>query len=354
MFKNSHLDLQEIGLAIAVALIVCAFVIGNRSLRLYDSDALQTTDHNAVITFSQWATIDDLSAALDSNGVQYDEQELKWAARLLGWNRYHPGRYVLDSSSDYDSFLSRLTRGIQDPLKVTILPGIDWERLTKHLGDQFKANSQAFLEASKQQEWLDEQGISRNELLGRMLPNSYEMYWDIAPQRFYERMLSIFNQRITQQYTQRLSELNRNLDEIITLASIIEWEAFDNQEKPKISGLYWNRLRRGMPLQADPTVIFAIGERRRLLYEDYRYDHPYNTYMIRGLPPGPITNPSESSIKAALFPEDHDYYYMVATPDRSHDFSRTFTEHKRKSEQWRRWLRKQYRIKRQQEAQNGS
>ncbi len=109
-----------------------------------------------------------------------------------------------------------------------------------------------------------------------------------------------------------------------------------------------------MRLQADPTINYVIGERRRILYEDYKIDHPYNTYINSGLPPGPITNPSLSSIEAALYPENHDYLYMVASPDGSHDFSETFEEHKRKSAKWRQWLQEQYRIKRQREQERNS
>ncbi|MDX1591417.1 MAG: endolytic transglycosylase MltG, partial [Balneolaceae bacterium] len=111
---------------------------------------------------------------------------------------------------------------------------------------------------------------------------------------------------------------------------------------------------RGMPLQADPTVLYALGERRRLLFEDYQYQHPYNTYLYRGLPPGPITNPDEASINAVLNPEDHGYYYMVATPDGTHRFSRTFEEHRQASDEWRRWIREQYRIRDQREREESA
>jgi UPF0755 protein len=336
---------------VAVALLICAFVLGNRSMRLHDPRALVATQNQAVLTFSDPADLSDLEQALNQSGVRYDQAELEWAARILGWRHFRSGRYVLDGVTDYDSFLSKMARGLQDPLKVTILPGIDWKHLTERLGSDLKAEQQDFLEASKDSAWLASKGLNRNELFGRMLPNTYEIYWDIAPRRFYDRILTFFEQQITKPYADRAAELNKDIDEIVTLASIIEWEAFDNEEKAKISGLYWNRLRRGMRLQADPTVIYAIGERRRLLYKDYQYDHPYNTYQIRGLPPGPITNPSKSSIKAALYPADHNYLYMVATPERTHDFSRTYSQHQQKSQEWRRWLRKQYRIKRQKEAQ---
>jgi UPF0755 protein len=199
-----------------------------------------------------------------------------------------------------------------------------------------------------------EHNLTGEKLLSRMLPDSYDMYWTSSAENVVARLLAEFNRRVKEELAEEIETHNLTLDEIVTLASIVEWEARDNAEKPKISGLYQNRLERGMLLQADPTVLYALGERRRLLFADYQYNHPYNTYQNSGLPPGPITNPDLSSIRAVLFPEQHDYLYMVATPEGTHQFSRTFREHQRASEEWRRWLREQYRIKRERETASDS
>jgi UPF0755 protein len=123
---------------------------------------------------------------------------------------------------------------------------------------------------------------------------------------------------------------------VLNLAAIVEWEAHLEEEKPRIAGVYLNRLRAGWPLQADPTVQYALlqieGQKRRLLFRDYQIDHPYNTYRVQGLPPGPITNPSPTSIQAVLNPEQHDYFYFVAKGDGGHLFSRTLAEHNRAAE----------------------
>ena len=145
-----------------------------------------------------------------------------------------------------------------------------------------------------------------------------------------------------------------SIDEVIAMASIVEWEANIEDEKPIVAGLYWNRLKERMYLQADPTIIFAVGERRRLLLEDYKVDHPFNTYTKYGLPPGPVTNPSFQTIKATLYPEEHNYLYMVASPEGGHLFNRTYEEHLVDAEKWRKWLRQQYRIKRQREKEGAS
>ena len=182
-----------------------------------------------------------------------------------------------------------------------------------------------------------------------MFPETYRVYWTSTPKEIIRRVLSEFNESVTEPFTEEANEKGYTISEILTMASIVEWEAKIEEEKPVIAGLYWNRIDRRMRLEADPTVNFALGERRRLLFEDYKYQHPFNTYLNRGLPPAPITNPSLSTIIATLRPADHDYLYMVANPEGGHEFSRTFAEHQEASERWRKWLREQYRIKRQQE-----
>ncbi|MEX1054722.1 MAG: endolytic transglycosylase MltG, partial [Rhodothermales bacterium] len=127
-------------------------------------------------------------------------------------------------------------------------------------------------------------------------------------------------------------------DEIVTLASIIEWETGREEEKATVAGVYVNRLRIGMKLDADPTIQYVVmakeGQKRRLLYEDYRIEDPFNTYLRAGLPPAPITNPSPSSLRAAASPEKHPYLYFVATGDGTHKFSRTLAEHNRAAREY--------------------
>jgi UPF0755 protein len=251
--------------------------------------------------------------------------------------------------SFYDIF-SKLGRGIQDPARITIIPGTDIGRLSRSLAAQLRPDSSEFAVLfTDSSEIAVEQHLTGEVLFSRMLPDSYDMYWTISAKNTVKRLLSEFERRVTNGLREEIDNHNLSLDEIITLASIVEWEARDNAEKPKISGLYQNRLDQGMLLQADPTVLYALGERRRLLFADYQFEHPYNTYLNAGLPPGPITNPDLSSIRAVLFPEDHNYFYMVATPEGRHRFSRTFQEHRQASEEWRKWIREQYRIKRERE-----
>lgn len=334
-------------LALAVALVG-----GHRLSRLTNARAIHSAEPLSLY-LHQPVSLDSLAAMLADSGVVRSREEVIWAGRLLGWNRFAEGHYQVEGGYSYDVFLSRMARGIQDPVTVTVLPGMTRQRLAGRLSEQLRFDSAAVGSALRDSALLAELGTDRRGLMGRMLPDTYSIYWTTNPANLLKRVVKEFNRVIVQEYEPRIREVGYSLDEILTLASIIEWEASREEEKKTISGLYWNRLRRGMRMQADATVNYALGERRRLLYEDYSYDHPYNTYLHSGLPPGPITNPAKSSVEAALYPEDHDYLYMVANPEGYHVFSETFEEHRRQSEKWRKWLREQYRLKKEKEDSSG-
>lgn len=321
----------------------------SRYERLYNPYAI-VPDSTAVIYLYHDENVDSVNQIMKQVGLRFNTNRFDWAAGIFGWNHFKQGRYVIRHNYSYRHFLRKLSLGIQDPVRVTILPGLTEKDFTRDVASHFIFPDSALWNTMHDSTVIDDLGVKQVDIMGRMLPDTYQFYWNSTPEQFLKRLLNEFNEKVIQPYSQRMQSLGMTPDKIITLASIIEWEAKKDSEKAIISGLYWNRLKRGMLLQADPTVNFAIGQRRRLLYADYQVKSPYNTYRHKGLPPGPITNPSLSSIKAALYPDDNNYLYMVANPNGTHDFSKTFAEHKKKSEAWRRWLNKQYRIKRQREA----
>ncbi|GAB5408911.1 MAG: endolytic transglycosylase MltG [Balneolaceae bacterium] len=329
--------------------IIFFISFGSRQLRLSSLDAIKI-DPELSLKISDRIGLSELVDHLDSSGVDYDKNELLWSARMLGWRTFRKGNYTLVGDYSYDLFLSKLARGIQDPVPVVILPGINVQRFSESVGNQLSIPASDIQSVFTDSVFLNEIGFSSVELFGRMLPETYLVYWTSTSKDLIRRILREFNDKVADEFKGAASEQNLTIDEMLTMASIVEWEANKEEEKPIISGLYWNRFNKGMRLQADPTINFALGERRRLLFEDYQLEHPYNTYLKRGLPPGPITNPSLSTIEATIFPQKHDYIYMVANPEGGHVFTRTFEEHQVESEKWRTWLRQQYRIKRQKEA----
>lgn len=324
-------------------------VFESRTQRLYNAGTISSSEP-VVLHLYERTGLEGLADELEQLGVQINRDELMWAGRVLGWRNFRPGRYEIGERESYSKFLSNMARGIQDPANVTVLPGTDRGRLSAHLARQVRADSTEFAEIFTDNSALAlELGLTGEELFSRMLPDTYQIFWTSTPENTVRRIYNEFQRSIAQRFSSQIAESQFTLSEVITLASIVEWEARHAEEKPVISGLYINRLDRNMRLQADPTVLYALGERRRLLFEDYRFEHPYNTYLISGLPPGPITNPDRGSIQAVLQPAEHNYLYMVATPDGSHVFNRTFEEHRRSSAEWRNWIQEQYRIKRQRE-----
>jgi len=347
-FEKTCLTPAHISVGITIFLFSFSMVFISRYSRLNNTAAIRT-DSTRVVYLYHDSNIHQLNKILTKNEIQHDSLNLFWASHLLGWRKFKQGRYVINHDYSYNSFLKRLAMGIQSPIRVTILPGQTKKHFVKEVAGHFLFSADSLEKTMADSSVLASLGANKKDIYGRMLPDTYLFYWNMSPKEFLGKMLHEFHRLVVDKYKDRFTKLNKSVDQILTLASIVEWEAKVDSEKPVISGLYWNRLKKGWPLQADPTINYIIGERRRLLYKDYRIKSPYNTYINKGLPPGPITNPSLSSIKAALYPDSNDYMYMVAQPNGEHAFARTLAKHKRQSERWRRWLRKQYRIKRERE-----
>jgi len=179
-------------------------------------------------------------------------------------------------------------------------------------------------------------GLPTHGLEGYLFPDTYEFAPGSSPERIAQRMVNTFSERFAAPHSAELSRSRHTLHEIVTIASLVEREAEVDIDRAKIAGVIENRLRKGMRLQIDATVLYALGRHKeRVLYRDLRVSSPYNTYRHRGLPPGPIANPGLPSLLAALRPERHDYLFYVATPDGSHEFTRTEAEHGRAVARWR-------------------
>ena len=347
-----HFSLRELLYLTLLFGLVFLLVFISRYIRLHGEKGITSEVPTELLLYER-TNLEGLANALDEIEVSYDRNQLIWAGNTLGWRFFRPGRYEINQNSSFSVFLSKTARGMQNPARVTILSGTDLARLSRSLGNQMRADSTDFHNLfSDSSSVALEFELTGEELFARMLPNTYEVFWTSSPEGLVRRVLREFDRLVAQRYRTEFEANDLSLNEVLILASIVEWEARFSDEKPRISGLYLNRLNRNMMLQADPTVAYALGERRRLLFEDYRFEHPYNTYLIQGLPPGPITNPDLSSIRSVLNPEEHDYLYMVATPEGTHHFSRTFQEHREASEVWRRWIREQHRIRDERERAN--
>lgn len=249
------------------------------------------------------------------------------AARLSGIDRnLHVGLYRLSPADSPFRLLGRMARHEQILIKFTALEGAVLRELVPDVAGQLGISEESLWVAVNQPDLRSELGLTTNLIEGYLFPETYMMPWGASAEMVVMVMRSQFDSvwdRLHAQFEPTLS-----LHEIVTLASMIEAEATVSEERRRISSVFHNRLKRRMKLQCDPTVIYAMGGLDRPLNrKDWKYDSPYNTYRVFGLPPGPICNPGEAALRAALNPDETDYLYFMARGDGTHIFSRTLSEH---------------------------
>lgn len=259
-------------------------------------------------------------------------------ARLYAFgfgDNYYSGSYKFSPEhNNFDVLRSIFTGEQLYVVKVTFPEGLNLEEIATICEQKLGINKNEFLKSAKSDSLLKAYDIIAESIEGYLMPNTYNFYWMQSPNTIIKRLLDEQNKFWTANCEKIADSLKMSRKEILTLASIIEAETPSKGEMAKVSGVYHNRLRKGMKLEADPTVQYAIGSKKKLTYDDLAFDSPYNTYKYPGLPPGPINNPSKSAILAALKPEQHIFIYFVAIGDGSnkHNFSQDFSSHRKNIE----------------------
>lgn len=286
--------------------------------------------------------------SLESAGVLRSAFTFRAVGTATGWRRdVRAGHYRFESGASNVALLDALRKGHDAPIRVTIPPGTRPGIAAAVAAREMRFDPSTFQEALRDSALATSVGAPPGDLFPYLLPDTYHFDWLTPPRRVVENIVGTFDRWWADAHQTQADSLGLSQYEVLTLASIVEWETGVEEEKARVAGVYLNRLNRGMRLQADPTVQYALleaeGQRRRLFFVDYDIDHPYNTYQIDGLPPGPLTNPSRSSIEAVLYPGAHDYLYFVASIDGGHTFSRTLREHNRAARAFHEAVRQQRR-----------
>ena len=277
------------------------------------------------------ATLSSIATRLEDAGLIGSPLAFSLYARTKGAEaEMKAGRYRLVAGTGYADLLDTLRRGAVVTLPLTIPEGLTLReiapRIAAFTGDSVEA-VRALLEDTT---WVDRLGIPGPTLEGYLFPETYRCAEETGASTIIETMAERYRDFWGDAERALADSLGMTEREVVTLASIVEEEARVAEERPRIAGVYLNRLEIGMLLQADPTVQYALGEpQARLLFShiDQVADHPYNTYTNAGLPPGPIASPGAASLRATLEPEDHRFLFFVARPDGSHEFTRTNREH---------------------------
>ena len=290
------------------------------------------------------SNLETIMDSLQSSGILGARWSFRTFARLTGWgHQIKAGQYEFASGVSNREILATLRAGLQVQIRVTIPAGSRPERIAEAAARNMAFEAEDFLVALQDEALARELGTDTQHLFGYMLPDTYFFYWLTDAPSVVRRIKAAADDVISEALPVTEGSHVPSSDELVNLASIVEWETNIVDEKARVAGVYANRLRRNWPLQADPTVQLAVlvreGSKRRLRYRDYSVEHPYNTYRFTGLPPGPVTNPSTSSLQAAAAPEQHPYLFFVASPAGGHAFNTSLVGHNRDADALRKHLR---------------
>lgn len=286
------------------------------------------------VTIVHGARTGDVALALQHAGVIRNATAFALYAYATGdAHHFRAGTYRISPSQSPAEIIEILKRGIQEPegIVVTIPEGYTVRQIAAVLQQRgVIVRSTDFEELAHKPEArvVTPFPLPSSGLEGYLWPDTYRFMPNTAPERVAQAMVDVFARRFSAPYAEEMRRDRYSLHRVVTIASLIEREARVDGDRARISGVIENRLRRGMRLQIDATVLYAMGyHKSRVLFRDLKTSSPYNTYMHKGLPPGPIASPGLPSLLAALRPERNDYLYYVAAPDGSHVFTRTPTEH---------------------------
>lgn len=277
-------------------------------------------------------TVDSVYHKLSQTAAPGNLTGLRWAASLKQYPKHvKTGRYVTLPGDKAYHVLNRLMRGHQEPTNLVIGSVRTLDKLARNVGNQLMIDSAEIMQALRDTARWNRQGYTPETLPSLFIPETYQVYWDMDTEAFLARMAKEHGRFWNQSRRAKADSLGMTPAEVATLASIVEEETNNRQEKPMVAGLYINRLRAGIPLQADPTIKFALQDfsLRRITNAHLNFTSPYNTYLNAGLPPGPIRIPSPTSIDAVLNYTRHNYIYMCAKEDFSgtHNFASTYAAH---------------------------
>ena len=260
------------------------------------------------------------------------------------------GHFIIKKGSNNNEIINSI-RSRNIPVTIKFNNQERLENLAGHLAKQIELDSASLLNAMLDVDFLKASGFTQDTALGMYIANSYEVYWNTSPKAFCQKMLREYNAFWNTSRVAKAKAISLSKDQVMALAAIVQKETAMIQERPTVAGLYLNRLKKGMLLQADPTVIFAKKKTennfkqviKRVLFKDLKIASPYNTYRYSGVPPGPITMPDVSAIDGVLNYKKHGFYFMVADVENFgyHKFAKTLSAHNRNKKQYVNWINKQ-------------
>ena len=278
-----------------------------------------------------------------------DVDGFKMVAKLRSYNQnVFPGRFLFKKGTGSLGLVSALRHN--QPLNLAFNNQESLEKLVSRVSSQIEADSLSLMKAVKDPAFMAKNGFNEETVLGMFIPNTYQFKWNTSAEKFRDKMLDEYNNFWTEERKAKAKELGMTPVEVITLAAIVHKETVKADERPRVAGVYLNRLKTEMPLQADPTIIFAMRRNannldlviKRVKGDMLKVNSPYNTYVHTGLPPGPIAMPDISAVDAVLNPEKHNYIYFCASVERFgyHEFTASYIEHMQNASKYAAWVSK--------------
>ncbi|AMO21364.1 endolytic transglycosylase MltG [Flavobacterium columnare] len=336
MNKKAFLGLGLVGLVLVVFVYIKAFTSNT-----------QFAESEKYIFIPTGATYEEVIKIMTPEVDDIENFKLIAEKRSYDQNVF-PGRFLLKKGMGSFQIVTALRHNT--PLELSFNNQEVLEKLVSRVAGQIEADSVSLMRVIQDPVFLKKNGLTSDNVLGIFIPNTYEIKWNIGAEKFRDKMLEEYHKFWNSDRMKKAKSLGLTPEQVITLASIVHKESVKEDERPRVAGVYLNRLKLEMPLQADPTIIFAIKKNtkdfdqviKRVKGDMLFVNSPYNTYKNVGLPPGPIAMPDISAVDAVLSPEKHDYIYFCASVDRKgyHDFAVTYEEHQANAKKYAEWVNK--------------
>jgi UPF0755 protein len=330
----------KIGLALLAISIAAAVMFGGKYLK--SNCAVADKQFVYIKSGSSFQNIID---NLKSNNIVSNIESFTSTANQMGLPKsIHPGKYEFKKGMSNYSMVKMLRSGDQKPVQLVLKKYRTQKDLASHIGKKLECDSASILALLNNNQFLKERNLDSLTSLAAFTPNTYEFYWNTSAEKVFEKIEKQYNKFWNDDRKSKAKAIQLSPAQVMTLASIVEEETNAEPEKGNVASVYLNRLAKGMKLQADPTVKYALGDFaiRRVLLKHLENPNPYNTYFVAGLPPGPICTPSISSIEAVLNAPKTNYIFFCASPDKVgyHNFAATNAEHEANAKKFQEWLDK--------------
>jgi len=333
--RRTHLSNEEkvkklVGLIVIVILVIGGIVAWNKYDLIYGS-SLNSRSGDLILNIPTGTTFEELLILLQNDGLIDDLESFEWVCELKDFSAVKAGRYRLRPGMSNNGLVNKLRIGDQEAVKVQFSSARTLEQLAGRMSTSLEIDSVDLIAHFYDPGVPAKYGFNKETFRTMFLPNTYEVWWNVSAEDLVARMAKEYKAFWSDERLNKARALNLSQSEVTILASIVKAETSKKDEAPKIAGVYCNRLRINMALQADPTLIYALGDFtiKRVLDRHKQVKSPYNTYKYPGLPPGPINIPQAVYIDAVLNREKHNFLYFCAKPelDGYHNFAKTYRQH---------------------------